>query len=401
MHTSEELAEIARLIDERESAQSVAIVENEDLRELIEEPGEIHVEGESDHVIDTLVYRLNTLTEQGLIPTSENSGLWPNEDTNLPIDDDPFIEFIGAEPKSEKESVNPGTLLIIEKVLEEFFKDEWEKVGNDYMIHFPDLTITNEKGKSRSIPDMYIKILPDFRFEGFRTTFTVNEFASSYSHSHISGFSSGNAYSYPNNTPEFANFCLGRNPILQTITLLQDNFDEDTFKMYLIQLKITLETESIIGGPYRRMQNIVSGSSPKIRRSYDWSTPQRLWFEEYLKSPNIVLSNGRVKVKDLEKEEILKGKSTVPSIICYKNPKGEYVQPVNNIVYEDRPINFYFKGNQVSIKFLDNQIIDNKQYCNPHFLNAIKDNNETRIQRELLNKYKPNETNSNSEGFNY
>lgn len=122
------------------------------------------------------------------------------------------------------------------------------------VIRFPELEIRNEKGEHRILKELYVALnIADSRLIGtflvHRTTYTQAEFFSGYMHSHVHPFSFTQW-----NTP-----CLGTGPISNTIASLAVSGDANLWMLFLEELRMFLETESIEGVPYIKMSSIAYG----------------------------------------------------------------------------------------------------------------------------------------------
>lgn len=122
------------------------------------------------------------------------------------------------------------------------------------MIHYPTLTITNEFDKSHTANNVYVKVRVNY--EGMGGNFTINkstytrgEFNRRYVHSHVPSFSI-------NHMEDFRPPCLGSGPIRRTITLLQIDADMDLWQLYIIELDNFMQTESIKGIPYIKLESL-------------------------------------------------------------------------------------------------------------------------------------------------
>lgn len=131
------------------------------------------------------------------------------------------------------------------------------------LVHFPNVTITNEKGNSVDIHDLYVKVPLDLagkqakRFEMIVTTFTKVLYESSYTHSHLpsSSLSYGKAY--------FRRPCLGEGPIGATCSILRNENNENIWRLFCVELARYVTVESIAGIPYYRMEYIGRNNSNK------------------------------------------------------------------------------------------------------------------------------------------
>lgn len=131
------------------------------------------------------------------------------------------------------------------------------------LVHFPNVTITNEKDNSVDIHDLYVKVPLDYagkqakRFEMIVTTFTKILYESHYTHSHLPSGSLCNGKSY------FHRPCLGEGPIGTTCTILRNENNENIWRLFCVELARYVTVESIAGIPYYRMENIGRNNSNK------------------------------------------------------------------------------------------------------------------------------------------
>lgn len=131
------------------------------------------------------------------------------------------------------------------------------------LVHFPKVTITNEKDNSVDIHDLYVKVPLDYtgkqakKFEMIVTTFTKVLYESNYTHSHLplNSLSYGKAH--------FRRPCLGKGPIRYTCSILINENDENIWRLFCVELARYVTVESIEGVPYYKMENIGRNNSNK------------------------------------------------------------------------------------------------------------------------------------------
>lgn len=123
------------------------------------------------------------------------------------------------------------------------------------MVHFPEVTISNENGRTHLIRDMYAKVGvtskgklgvgPQFH----RATYTRTECENNYMHSHI-----------PNipfhNLEEWRKGCFGNGPIQDTIAQLAIDNAWELWTLFTVQLDQYVHVESLAGGPYHCMESL-------------------------------------------------------------------------------------------------------------------------------------------------
>ena len=130
----------------------------------------------------------------------------------------------------------------------------WRRLA--IMLHFPRRTITNEKGQSVEIQDLFVRIPLNeqgIMTDGFRyarTTYTLAQWANFYRHSHTPSIQ----WDKPD---EFTSVCTGTGPINDTIETLRQGYSaKDFIPLFLWELDKIIGIESEIGGPYRHLSNI-------------------------------------------------------------------------------------------------------------------------------------------------
>lgn len=123
------------------------------------------------------------------------------------------------------------------------------------LVHFPKVKITNEYDKFVYANHIYAKIQISYngsmisRFTLNRAEYSYAHMSSDYMHSHVSGIP----------TSDFTNFktpCLGSGPIRSTISNLNAEYDENLWGLFCLELDKYVHTESVQGGPYRRLEDI-------------------------------------------------------------------------------------------------------------------------------------------------
>lgn len=146
-----------------------------------------------------------------------------------------------------------------EKVIE-IFKDYYgedriDVQGNTIMIHWPEVTVTNENDRSTIIKELYAKIGVDSEgklvgtFTLNRSEYTCVEWYNDYMHSHVR--------SIPKERPYFfQSSCLGSGPIKDTSSYLNANFSEEMWMMFALELDKYVHTESVAGVPYHYMERM-------------------------------------------------------------------------------------------------------------------------------------------------
>jgi hypothetical protein len=130
------------------------------------------------------------------------------------------------------------------------------------LVWRPEVTVTNENNRSVVIYDLYARI--ELRADGTipaenrgfqlnKTTYTGKQFASGYQHSHTPSRIYRNS---DEPVAKWQNPCLGRGPILSTITTLKADYDEMTWMLFCEELSLYVTVESLEGVPYIKLESI-------------------------------------------------------------------------------------------------------------------------------------------------
>lgn len=128
------------------------------------------------------------------------------------------------------------------------------------LVWWPEVTITNEFGKSVDIKNLYAKIkitaqgrIP-WESSGFalnRSHYPKNHFIHNYMHSHVQDIPI-------DNFTKFQSPCLGTGPINNTIATLKDRYDEAMWMLFCQELDLYVQVESISGHPWHRLERLSS-----------------------------------------------------------------------------------------------------------------------------------------------
>lgn len=122
------------------------------------------------------------------------------------------------------------------------------------LIHWNDVTITNEEDRSTRIKDLFCKL--EFNYGCYRsmhflrTTFSQKEWDARYSHSHLHKIDCTHPV-------KWGSMCLGSGPINETIEYLEEpGYQEETLDVFFWELDKVVHVESLHGVPYIRMSSI-------------------------------------------------------------------------------------------------------------------------------------------------
>ncbi len=135
--------------------------------------------------------------------------------------------------------------------------------GIGFIIHYPELTLTNDNGKQYKIYDVYVETeYPYMDVSLGRATYTVNEVQSGYIHSHV----------HTGYFRSLSSFCTGNDdtPINQLRSYIRNRYFSsiEDFKYKITSLIIAVERmiriESLAGGPYTKFEYVgkVNTSTP-------------------------------------------------------------------------------------------------------------------------------------------
>lgn len=148
----------------------------------------------------------------------------------------------------------------------------------DIIVKFPEVTITNEKGNSVFVKNLFAKQTLIIRYDARKEESTCvlsNAFTLSRSHFYVSHILADYMHSHCNGIPllstgtPWLSCCLGSGPIRQTISTLCTEYDLNVWQLYCFELESYVQTESLAGGPWRRMSNITSipySDNPRINK---------------------------------------------------------------------------------------------------------------------------------------
>ena len=165
-----------------------------------------------------------------------------------------ILDFEDAAKRLELgEAFNVPIEVLLTKYKEKILEILRKFLNIDVVIHFPEITITNENDKSHTIRDLYVKVLVEYTgqlfnssMDGRRTTFTMDEIKSGYNHSHLPSYSFN----------DWKSFCRGSGPINHTINHMISVFDIDYWRLFCIELDLYVRTESLAGVPYKKLERI-------------------------------------------------------------------------------------------------------------------------------------------------
>ena len=184
---------------------------------------------------------------------------------------------------------------IIEGVLDEVFKDPTTFLDNfisqnstAYLyIRFPKVTVTNEDDKSVDIDELYVLVPINGdgtlrrNFSMVRSSYPIIQWLSRYSHSHLPRLDTDYA-------PNFDYPCLGRGPLEPTQSKLKHDFNIDMWGLFAFELEKYVTQESLLGGPYIKLESIGKNSKANEIKLYYKNVPDyscdNIDLKDFLKS---------------------------------------------------------------------------------------------------------------------
>lgn len=151
------------------------------------------------------------------------------------------------------------TLTDVYNIFVDFYgEDKVDLQDNNIIVHFPKVTITNENDRSIDIYNLFVKV-PVYNdgyikdtFKLIKSTYTTDQLLSGYLHSHtpiVRG----------NTILKWMAPCMGSGPIKDTyLTLLnvEEEPSEEMWKLFCLELSLYVQTESIEGIPYIRLERV-------------------------------------------------------------------------------------------------------------------------------------------------
>lgn len=121
------------------------------------------------------------------------------------------------------------------------------------LVHFPEVTVTNEFNNSINIKDLYMKVAlyssGEFHLlSGTRTTFTPSQYKAKYIHSHITMY---------DGSGKFGKCCLGTGPLKYITDIMRFEYNTDRWRLFCFELSRYVTIESLSGGPYVKLTSVV------------------------------------------------------------------------------------------------------------------------------------------------
>ena len=162
------------------------------------------------------------------------------------------------------------------------------------LVHFPEVTVTNEFNNSINIKDLYMKVIlySSGQFHsvlGTRTTFTPLQYKARYIHSHIPKL-------LYDKLGKFDKCCLGTGPLKNITYTMQVEHDINQWRLFCFELSRYVTIESLAGGPYAKLTSVTDQDNlPQIvsnifysEKNYDESPEySKMLNDFFIQLPNI------------------------------------------------------------------------------------------------------------------
>lgn len=290
-------------------------------------------------------------------------------------------------------------------------RDSLNSLYNDTLItiyiHFPEITITNSRRHTRLIRDLYIRITlnPTLAsskrhmssyFHGWRATKTVNEISCMYGHSHLYPFQ----IDY-NGNEVFGYFCLGSTEIASNSSILTHSYNQDSFSLMLQQIKTYVAWESLEGGPYRKMAEVVGSNRRSViqYRDNEIQSKYNKFLEKYKDDVPFTVSDiGAISIISISEGK--KFHDMVRDIVdsrdlVYEDVSG--IQYISNGTEDANRYNtsnntrerFKFRGEPVKFKCIneDDAVLEAPRIVNKNLLLPIKTKLEQAFNNIIIDEY--------------
>lgn len=249
------------------------------------------------------------------------------------------------------------------------------------IIRFPELTVSNSKGYSTKMYDMFVKLSFNAsgclkNFEGLRTTYQQDHYTSGYSFSHLAGNAKRRG---------FTSFCTGEGPLSTLFHMMNITPDKNLYLVFLSNLSTYLSYESLDGGPYRLIRNITSNVELNNMFTEGFSIIAKAALNCLNSSDFIVDLNKKIKVtlrdSGVEKLKTLVEKQIFPPwILAMQAEDGRYYMAGASLAAKleidkksKNPI-LTFKKEPIYLKIKDSEDVTEKQETtlNPELKRAIE-----------------------------
>lgn len=207
------------------------------------------------------------------------------------------------------------------------FEYEYDRLYKRYLIKsikilFPKVTITNSKGPSHTIKELWVflllrvnteGILYMFKMRGCRTHLSYAEYCSGYMHSHLPRFYLTNKSIIER--VNISDFCLGSGEIISYIAEIKNSKTKKEIQRAWTNLFLMINSyvawESLEGVPYINISSIRVNTNMSREDSYSYQISTKGFKDQYIKEImfmlleyldfDVYISNGFIKIKDNDK----------------------------------------------------------------------------------------------------
>ena len=286
-----------------------------------------------------------------------------------------------------------------------------------FMIHYPELTITNSENLSKDLKDLIVVLPLSWHTDtknlffttprGTRLTLFHDEWVSRYQHSHLRSVD----VNVSNNIiPQ--TFCIGTEDVSNMLTELSlEDFDTERYLLFLFTLDNMVAWESLEGTPHRHMDGITFQEAEQ-RLTHDIGNLKSLYsmfisrVEDYFNNKysfNYIFSEGRFKVKhDTRFEEFVKEVSIKSSfsehLLCKRGQDGYFYRIPDNQM-QTTPKDYlkslkersfvYIQGKRIEFDIinvnLEQKVFNQDEYIiYPQFLNYVSEQLEIQLYESCV-----------------
>ena len=236
------------------------------------------------------------------------------------------ISFIITQLKKTKKRLRD-----LQKASIDYFgEDRIDLVNNQLYIYFPEITVSNSNGKNHKYYDLYLRIYINDSsgftnsLEGYRTTYSKQEFNSFYMFSHLA-----RRYNY-----QWSSACLGYNTSLGEFFKSNPTITYSNSLILFSLLEQYLSWESLEGGPYVQFSSI---GMPLNKVELKNKTSQYHFFMKDINKNFLKLSTESIESKELEEDVALKYCNQSVLYFSYDH----YIDPYTIEIPKDNSITYY------------------------------------------------------------
>lgn len=206
-----------------------------------------------------------------------------------------FLDYYGEE-RVDFKTLNYDTVESIVK--NETIEISYTGIINDIIssfsiiVHFPEVRIENEDGVYVDVKDLWVKVpltmckidynhpfsetnmecLMNVSFTMTRTNYQMSHLRADYMHSHCPGVPWSDM-------SVWMKCCLGSGPIKNTVATLTSEYNPDIWELFCVELDKYVSTESLRGGPYRRISSINHIENKRLYKEDNYLSYNTEWLK--------------------------------------------------------------------------------------------------------------------------